>query len=92
MQNNNNFDKKISSSNVSPVYALLGGIAMIILNYFLYLSGSVYFMLIIATPMLLLIGVIGLISPNKGRSYNMQTLISIIGLVIGVMIFYSLIR
>ena len=90
MQNNENFDEQINTLNISPIYLLLGGVIMTIINYFLYLSGSVYFMLIIVTTMSILVGLIGLVTPNKSRSYNIQILISIVGLIIGVIIFYLL--
>ncbi len=90
MQNNENFDEQINTLNISPIYLLLGGVIMTIINYFLYLSGSVYFMLIIVTTMSILAGLIGLVTPNKSRSYNIQILISIVGLIIGVIIFYLL--
>ncbi len=90
MQNNENFDEQINTLNISPIYLLLGGVIMTIINYFLYLSGSVYFILIIVTTMSILAGLIGLVTPNKSRSYNIQILISIVGLIIGVIIFYLL--
>ncbi len=91
MQNNENFNNQPNISNIPPVYLLLGGMAMIIVNYFLYISGSVYFLLIIITPMAILLGLFGLIAPNKSKSYNIQVLISIISIIIGITIFYFLV-
>ncbi len=91
MKNNNSVNNKYYGSGVLPIYMLLGGFVLGIINYILILNNTVIFYLIIATPMLLLLGLVGLISPEKVKSNNTTILISAIGIIIGIIIFYYLV-
>lgn len=85
MENN---EIQTKSSLPSPIYILMSGLTLVAVNYILYLNNSVYFLLIILTPMAILVGLLGVISPRKLESQNVQVIISILGIIIGVTVFY----